>query len=243
MAAAVFLLEADLLGFGAPGGALLASAPVTLIPAAVELERSLEFAHVIEADRAGLVEGLEVRRVDKVAHRDAVDVKEELLDGIGDFVVVEAIGLRPGGVEVGGGVDQHLGEFVRGRDADLVLLLPHVLDIHLRHRQAVGREVVKALERGVVVGIEEDDRPVAGKEAGGPHQPRGRSPDRREVVVDELLHRSDEGVEVETDRGVFRFVEDGDVGYGRMRCSIHVSCIAWIWRREKLLVWLLRVGF
>lgn len=209
VASAVLQLEAGAFGFGAPLRPFLPLAPIALVAAFVEFEGADQGLHVVEARRAGLVEDLEVGGIDEVRHLDAVHREEELLDRVGDLVVVEPVGPGAGGVEVGERIDQHLGQLMRSGHAHRVLLLEDVLHEDTRHGQALGRDVVIALGGGVAAGVVKDHGPGAATEAARAHQLRRCRPDGREVPVEELLHSHDEGVEVGAQRGAGE-VEAGD---------------------------------
>src|ERR1039457_340728 len=126
MSATIFLLEADLLGFRTPLCLLFAACPIALVATFVQIERLIQHFHVVETSRSLLMEHFEVRGIHEVGHGVSVRLEELLLHRVCRFVVIQAVLFGPGGVEVGGGIDQHLGQLVRGGDAYLVLLLQYV---------------------------------------------------------------------------------------------------------------------
>ena len=162
--------------------------------------------------RSLLVESLEVRGIHEVGHRDSIYLEEQLFHWIGGFVVIQTVRLWTRGVKVGGGINQHLGQFVRGGEAHLVLLFERGLDKDFGHRQPFRGQVVIALHACFVGSFKECHRPRALKEAGGLHQLRRRSPDRSKVLVHEFLHGRDQSVEIHPQRS-FRAVKTRDCGH------------------------------
>src|SRR5690349_12375808 len=77
MSAAVFLREALFLRRRPEDLAPLSVLEDDLVAAREYLERPVDLVQLIEFHRAGLVERLEIRRVDEVGHRDAVHLEAQ----------------------------------------------------------------------------------------------------------------------------------------------------------------------
>ena len=84
----------------------------TLIAASEEMERPLDLVQMVELDRTGFVKSLEIRGIDKVGHRDAVDPEAQILDGICGLVSVDKLGPRLHRHVIDARIDEHFHELV-----------------------------------------------------------------------------------------------------------------------------------
>lgn len=88
MAAAVFFLEALFLAGGAPHLTPFIVPENALIAMRKKLERLFYFLHVVKLHGAVLVKDLKIRRVDKVAHQNAVHWEAEVFHRVSAFIGV-----------------------------------------------------------------------------------------------------------------------------------------------------------
>ena len=71
---------------------------------------------MVELHRPWLMEIFEVRRVNKVAHLDAIHIKAQSFNRIGALVGVDSLGIRTRGHQINGRINQHLDQLVRCRN-------------------------------------------------------------------------------------------------------------------------------
>src|SRR5579864_9801535 len=90
MAAAVLFLEALFLADGAPRLTPFIVPENALIAIGKKLEWLFHLLHVVKLHGVGLVKILEVRRIDKVAHWNAVDLEAEIFHRISTFIGVHS---------------------------------------------------------------------------------------------------------------------------------------------------------
>jgi len=155
----------------------------------------------------GMLERLEPGRVDKIRHRETVDLEGVFLHGVADLIGILGISVLVG-PEVGHGVEHHLEQLVRGRDADGLPV--QRLDEDLRDRLAAMRQLMapeQPLMRGVV---EIDELPIGRLRLLRDVKVDRIAPHRQEMLVVTLLERRGELAHFAAADRLLRVVDAGN---------------------------------